>query len=172
MLLQLSIAIFVGSAQSSAPAAPPTPAQLAFGHLNRLTGTWSATSTKGWTEQVTFKTIAAESAVVETSLNAHPNETMTTVFHMDGTRLLLTHYCVAMSQPRLMATSFADGGRTVTFTFLDATNLPTHDHGHMDKVVYRFIDDDHMTSQWTWFAQGKEQWMEEVTATRARDAKR
>lgn len=145
---------------------PQTEAQTAFGYLKSLSGSWTATSTKGWTETMTFQTIAGDSAVVETSVGAHPNETMTTVFHLDGERLLLTHYCIAKNQPRLAATSFANGGRTVTFTFLDATNLPTHDHGHMDKVVYNFTDADHFTTQWTWFENGREQWMEEVTAVR------
>jgi len=148
------------------PATGPTPAQAAFARLKALSGTWQATSTKGWTEAMTYQTIAAESAVVETSIGAHPDETMTTVFHMDGDRLLLTHYCVAKNQPRLVATGFSDAGRTVTFAFLDATNLPSHDTGHMDKVVYKFADDDHFTTQWTWFEHGREQWMEEVAAVR------
>lgn len=171
MMTTLWLSLALLTAQPAA-AATLTPAQAAFERLKKLDGHWSATSTKGWTETMTFRTMAAESAVVETSLNAHPDEAMTTVFHMDGDRLLLTHYCVAKNQPRLMATEFADGGRTVTFTFLDATNLPTRDHGHMDKVVYTFADDDHFTSRWTWFENGKERWMEEVTATRERVAAR
>ena len=53
-------------------------------------GTWEGRSTKGWKESVSFKTIAGGSAVVETSFDAHPNETMLTVFHLDGEDLTLT----------------------------------------------------------------------------------
>ncbi|HKY04889.1 MAG TPA: hypothetical protein VJQ56_08365, partial [Blastocatellia bacterium] len=102
------------------------------------------------------------SAVVGTSFDAHPNETMMTMFYLDGDRLLLTHYCVARNQPRLAATSFADGGRTITFTFLDSTNLKSRNQGHMDKAIFRFIDENHITSQWTWYQDGKESWMEEI----------
>jgi len=145
-----------------------TPARAAFERFMKMEGAWTATSTKGWTEELRFQLIAGGSTVVETSRDAHPDETMATVFHVDGERLMLTHYCVAKNQPRLVATTFADEGRTVTFTFLDATNLASRDHGHMDKVVYKFVNDDLVTSQWTWFERGKERWMEEVTAVRKR----
>lgn len=89
-----------------------------------------------------------------------------TMFHLDGDRLMLTHYCVAKNQPRLLATSYSEDGNTITFTFLDGTNLPTRDRGHMDKAIFRFIDDNHVTSQWTWNENGKESWMEEIRLER------
>jgi hypothetical protein len=143
-----------------------TPARVAFERFKRLAGDWRGRSTKGWEEAVSFKTIAGGSVVVSTSFDAHPNETMMTMFHMDGERLMLTHYCVARNQPRLVATSFSDDGKTVTFTFLDGANLPTRDRGHMDKAVFRFLDDDRVTSRWTWFQDGKESWMEEIALER------
>ena len=88
------------------------------------------------------------------------------MYHMDGDRLLLTHYCEAGNQPRLVASSIEDGARTVTFTFLDATNLPSRDHGHMDKAILRFLDDDHFSSRWTWYQDGEETWMEEIVYER------
>ena len=143
---------------------PPTsaPAVAAFEQFKKLEGKWRGRSTKGWEEVLTFKTIAGGSVVVGTSFDAHPNETMMTMYHLDGQRLMLTHFCVAKNQPRLVATSFADGGKTVTFTFLDGGNLPSRDRGHMDKAIFRFIDDNHTTSQWTWYQDGKEKWMEEI----------
>jgi hypothetical protein len=111
---------------------------------------------------INFKTVAGGSVVVETSFDAHPNETMMTMYHVDGDRLLLTHYCIAKNQPRLLATSFSDDGKSITFTFLDGTNLISRNRGHMDKVVYRFIDDNHITSRWTWYQDGEEKWLEEI----------
>jgi hypothetical protein len=146
--------------------AEPSPAQAAFGRLKILDGSWTAVSTKGWSEELQLKVIAGGSAVLETSVGAHPNETMATVYYMDGARLLLTHYCVAKNQPRLQATVFEREGQDVTFTFLDATNLPSRDHGHMDKVVLHFTDENHFSSRWTWFENGHEQWLEVIEATR------
>ena len=144
----------------------PGTATEAFNRFKKLAGKWQGRSTKGWQETVFFHTIAGESAVVEDSLDAHPNERMMTMFHLEGDRLMLTHYCVAKNQPRLVATSFADDGKTVTFTFLDGGNIPTRDRGHMDKAVFRFVDDNHVSSQWTWYQNGKESWMEEINLER------
>jgi len=85
---------------------------------------------------------------------------------MDGDRLLLTHYCEARNQPRLVLSRVEDDGRTAVFSFLDGTNMASRDSGHMDKVVIRFQDDDHYTSQWTWYQGGEERWLEEITHTR------
>jgi len=164
-LMQLEAALLTaangtnGNANSSAAL---TPAQNGFELFKKLDGRWIGRSTKGWTEDITFRTIAKGSVVVENSFDAHPNETMMTMFHLDGSRLLLTHYCVAGSQPRLAATAFDDNGRTITFTFLDATNLASRDKGHMDKAVFRFKDENSFSSQWTWYQEGKESWMEEI----------
>ena len=163
--LVAAIVLAVVSSATPAAAGPP-PSAAAYERFKALEGSWHGTSTKGWTDQVTFKTIAAGSAVIETSFDAHPGETMVTVFVLDGDRLLLTHYCVAKNQPRLIATAIDDGGRSVTFTFLDGTNLPSRDRGHMDKATFHFDDDDHFTTRWTWFQDGKESWMEEIRMTR------
>src|SRR5262245_54196002 len=156
---------------ASVTSAPPPPdaasaSRAAFDRFKALEGTWDGASSKGWTDESTFKTMAAGSAVVQTSFGAHPGETMLTVFVLDGDRLLLTHYCVAKNQPRLVATTIEDAGRAVTFTFLDATGLASRDRGHMDKATFRFLDDDHFVTRWTWHQDGKESWMEEIRMTR------
>jgi hypothetical protein len=143
-----------------------TPARSAFERFKKLAGSWKGRSTKGWEEIISYRTIAQGTVVVGTSFDAHPNETMMTMIHMDGERLMLTHYCVAKNQPRLVATSYADDGKTITFTFLDGTNMPSRDRGHMDKVVFRFIDDNHVAARWTWYQDGKESWMEEISLER------
>ena len=147
---------------------PSTPekARVAFDRFKGLAGTWEGHSTKGWTETLRYQVIAAGSVVLETSFEAHPGEQMATAFHMDGDRLMLTHYCVAKNQPRLAATSFGDDGRIVVFTFVDGGNIPTRDRGHMDKAIFRFEGPDRMTSRWTWYQDGKEKWMEEIVQTR------
>ena len=161
-VLQVDAAMLTATNGSAKTANVPEPAKAGFEFFKKLEGKWIGRSTKGWEESITFKTIAKGSVVVENSFDAHPNETMMTMFYLDGQRLLLTHYCVAGSQPRLEATSFDNNGRTITFTFLDATNLASRDKGHMDKAMFRFADDDHFSSNWTWYQDGKESWMEEI----------
>ena len=145
-------------------------ARAAFARLKGLAGTWRGESSKGWVEDLHFRVIAGGSAVLETSFDAHPGETMATLFHLDGQRLLLTHYCVAGNQPRLVATGFAEGGRVITFSYLDGTNLASRDAGHMDALVLRFVDDGHLSARWTWYQDGRERWLEEIALTRAQPA--
>src|SRR4051812_39060633 len=156
---------------SAPPLAKPDQATLAaFEQFKQLDGAWEGKSTKGWTEKANYRTMAKGSCVLETSMEAHPNETMATVYHLDGPHLMLTHYCMAQNQPRMRATEVSADGKTVTFTFLDGTNMATRDQGHMDKVLFKFIDNDHFTSKWTWYEKGQERWMEEIVYTRVKEA--
>lgn len=157
---------FAGEVTTSV--SPPTPeaSRAMFERFKALAGTWEGRSTRGWEETLRYEVIAGGSTVLETSVDAHPGEAMATAFHMDGDRLMLTHYCMARNQPRLEATGFADGGRTVVFTFKDGANIPTRDRGHMDKAMFTFESPGRVTSRWTWYENGKEKWFEEIVQTR------
>lgn len=133
-----------------------------------LVGDWEGKSTKGWTEKISYRAIAGGSVLMEVSYGAHEGEWMATMYHMDGDRLMLTHYCVAKNQPRLVATEVSEDLVQLTFTFLDGTNLPSRDKGHMDKVVMKLTDKDHFSSRWTWYQDGKENWMEDIEHRRAK----
>jgi len=174
MLLRIALTSCLGilnlSMTPPQPSTTTSPPRATFERMKRMEGVWMGRSTRGWAEEIRLRVIAGGSAILQTSFDAHPGESMATLFHLDGDRLMLTHYCIAKNQPRLVATAFDDGGKTVTFTFLDATNLPSRDRGHMDRVVYRFLDDDQYTSQWSWYQDGEERWLEVITATRQRDA--
>jgi hypothetical protein len=154
------------------PATPSSTsrAAAAFEKLKALEGDWDSYSTKGWSGDMSLRVIARGSAIVATSHfeEAHPGETMLSVFHLDGDRLLLTHYCVARNQPRLEATEIGPDLATIRFTFRDATNLSSRDAGHMDKAVYRIEGLDRFASRWTWYQKGKESWMEEIRYERHR----
>jgi hypothetical protein len=81
---------------------------------------------------------------------------MISMFNLDGpNRLLLTHYCTMGNQPRMQA-SVSPDGKTITFTYVDATNLATPDAGHMQTMVLTLVDDNHHTEEWTFVDHGKE----------------
>jgi hypothetical protein len=88
-------------------------------------------------------------------IQGHGSEHMISMIHMDGpNRLMLTHYCGAGNQPRMNATTSADG-KTITFEFFDGTNIG--ESGHMQRVVFTMVDANHHTEDWTFNAgQGKE----------------
>ena len=159
--------IVVGAEGAELRSGPPDiPVMAVFERLKALAGTWQGRSTKGWTDRVTIQVIAAGSAVLFDSFDAHPNERMLTLVHPDGGRLLLTHYCVAGNQPRLVLSHVEEDGQLLRFAFLDGANLPTRDKGHMDSLVLRLVDADRFTERWTWYQDGNESWMEEIEMQR------
>jgi hypothetical protein len=86
----------------------------------------------------------------------HSHEKMISMFYMDGpNRLMLTHYCNDGTQPRMTASASPDG-KTITFDFLDATNLATPDAGHYQRIVFTMLDANHHTEDWTFNDHGKD----------------
>jgi hypothetical protein len=132
-----------------------TAAQKSFDQLKTLSGSWEGKKADGKTIQVSFRDTAAGSALMS-EIHGHGPENMISMIHLDGpNRLLLTHYCGAGNQPRMAATTSADG-KTITFDFFDGTNLAP-DAGHMQRVVIAIIDANHHTEDWTFAAgPGKE----------------
>ncbi len=141
-----------------------------FERIKSLEGQWRGKSTKGWEDTVSVRVIVGGSVVMFTSFDAHPGETMATMVHLDGDRLLLTHYCMAKNQPRLVATSYDAAAGQAVFEYLDGTGLPSRDKGHMDKVVMNFAGGDHYRSRWTWYQNGTERWMEDIEYNRIKAA--
>lgn len=133
-----------------------TTAQKSFDQLKSLTGSWEGKSAQGKPLNVSFRDTAGGSALMS-EIHGTGHENMITMFHLDGPdHLLMTHYCGAGNQPRMTATASPDG-KTITFDFLDATNLATPDAGHMQRVVITIIDPNHHTEDWTFAAgPGKE----------------
>jgi hypothetical protein len=176
-LLRLVVAILVVSGPGFAAARSETagaPSEAAWERLKGLAGQWTGQSTKGWEETLSWRLIAGGSVLLETSQFVDDPEgknAMATAISRDGARILLTHYCEAGNQPRLVATGFQDSGNTILFTFMDGGNLPNRDRGHMDKLELRFEDADHFSSRWTWYENGREKWLEDIRYERARPLK-
>jgi hypothetical protein len=92
---------------------------------------------------------------------------MVTLYHLDGDRLLLTHYCMAKNQPRMRLASFDPLRGELRFEFLDATNLPTPAAGHMHRARYTVEGPDRFTTAWDFVEKGKTTFNEVFTFTRA-----
>jgi hypothetical protein len=77
------------------------------------------------------------------------------MFHMDNDRVMATHYCMAGNQPRMVASGSPDG-KTITFNFVDGTNIASPKAGHMNHLVITIADADHHTEDWTFVKDGVE----------------
>jgi hypothetical protein len=137
----------------------------AFARLKTLAGEWQADTSMG-KAHVTYEVIAGGASLVERE-SAEKMPAMLTVYHLDGDRLMLTHYCMAGNQPRMQARSFDSKTGELRFQFLDATNLASG-AGHMHNATIRVVDNDHLTSEWEFFEGGQRTKTESFQYTRVR----
>ena len=137
------------------PTQAQSKAQAGFDRLKTLVGEWEGIAGKGETAAVSYRLVSNGSALEET-LRVGKDETMITMYHLDGDRLMVTHYCAAGNQPRMVATPDPGNPNVIAFNFLDATNLSSPDAGHMRSLVVTLVDKDHFTQRWTWREKGKE----------------
>ncbi len=142
-------------------------AKAALDAFKSLEGTWTSSSKDGEARKAVYEIVAGGSAVQETfTMSKENNMEMITLYHLDGNQLMLTHYCIAQNQPRMRAVSISDDAKEINFDFLDATNLPDLQKGHMYKAEFRFIDNNHFISKWTFREKGADKMVEEETFTR------
>jgi hypothetical protein len=137
---------------SSIAAAAQSDSAKAFDRMKLLAGTWVGKNSEGHAVSDRFQITSAGGSLMS-ELSA--DEPMTSMFYMDGDRLMMTHFCPSKNQPRMKATISPDGA-TITFDFLDATNLATPETGHMHRAVYVLTGPDSLAEEWTWRQNGKE----------------
>ncbi len=136
-----------------APSWAQSDAQKALDRFKSMAGTWTGKGAQGQASEVTYQLMAGGTTVMADIKMG--DEAMISMFYVDGDRLLMTHFCPSNNQPRMKATISPDA-KTVTFDFVDATNLASPQAGHMHRVVYVFTDSDHYSEDWTWKHEGKD----------------
>ena len=159
--LLLTTAVFAGNSASA-----NNDGAAAYAKLKTLAGEWEGTTTQGKV-RLTYEVISGGNAIVEREISEKMPE-MLTVYHLDGYRLLLTHYCAAGNQPRMEARAFDAQSGEVRFQFVDATNLASANAGHMHNVTLHLVDNNHLSSQWQFFENGQPKFTETAQYTRVR----
>lgn len=143
-----SSALLLAGALLAAPAlaaeAPPNPA---WERMKSLVGEWEGTA-EGRPAKVRYNLVSSGTALAE-SLSTPEGGDMLTIYHPDGSRLLMTHYCSENNQPRMRAAGLSPDGKKIEFSFVDVTNVSGPDAPHMAGLVLLFPDPDHLTQQWT-----------------------
>ncbi len=99
-----------------------------------------------------YRTIANGTVAVETAFPGEPHE-MITVFHLNGAKLVMTHYCAAGNQPYMVAEH--PSGDRVHFRFERASDLNDPKAPHMRDASYHFIDRDRVDSTWSYWEGGE-----------------
>jgi hypothetical protein len=161
LLLAVLLTIPAVQAQSTPPAAPlvgekapppPTDAQRAFELMKALAGNWEGKMPDGQTPHGVIRATSRGTALLFELKTATDNPI--TMIHLDGDRIMLTHYCDAGNQPRMVGKLSADG-KTVAFDFLDATNLQNSFQGHMHAMSFTPVDANHFTWDVVFHFEGK-----------------
>src|SRR4051794_21783575 len=124
---------------------PAAKAHAGLEKMKKLAGTWVEADKDGKpTDKVVsvIKVTAGGSAVTETLFPGQPME-MVSIYHLDGSDLLMTHYCALGNQPRMKADPKSPANQ-IRFKFAGGTNLDPAKDMHMHEGTLTFIDADHI----------------------------
>jgi hypothetical protein len=147
------------SPSHESPAPPAATDAKAFELLKTLAGSWAGQVTttptyppvEGTFAQFSLRVTSRGNALVhEMSVSGLPDHPLT-MFYLDGSRLTLTHYCDAGNRPRMVGKMSPDG-KTLEFDFVDLSG--GNERGHMHRVVFTSIDENHHTEDWTYMMPG------------------
>ena len=165
-LIMANVLLAALTLQAGGPKVERSNDAAAFARLKTLVGEWEADTRMG-KAHLSYELMAGGTALVEKE-SAEKMPAMLTVYHLDGQRLLLTHYCMAGNQPRMQARGFNAETGELEFQFLDATNLAGPGAGHMHSAKFRFVDNDHLATQWEFYENGQPKMTETAQDTRVR----
>ena len=112
-----------------------------FEQMLKLEGEWEGSYE--WTDgrsgggamRVRYTVTGAGSALIEDLINEEGVATMTTVYHLSGEDLRMTHYCAAGNQPRMKLNAKKSTAQELVFDFDGGTNLNPRRDTHMHSMV-------------------------------------
>ena len=152
----VAVLAFAAIALPQAKNAPQQSGAAAFDKLKSLVGEWQGTMEEGGQQMpasATFRLVSGGSALMQVLGGGTPYE-MVTMFHMDNSDVLATHYCAARNQPRFLLVPSSEPN-VVTFDYKDATNLDSPSAHHMVGIKITFLDAGHHYEDWASLEKGK-----------------
>jgi hypothetical protein len=100
-----------------------------------------------------YQLTAGGSAVLETIFPGQDME-MVSLYYKDGNQLLMTHYCCLGNQPKFRA-RIGDSKDELVFDFAGGGKLDPSKDAHIHNGRVRFVDADHIHSEWEMYVDGK-----------------
>ena len=140
-------------------------AEQAFERLKALAGTWEGSASGEGAEaeaeaEVTdvvvheFEVTASGHVLME-RMGPRTEYEMVNMYHLDGSDLVLTHYCSAGNQPKMKFNADGSTPQRLVFDFDGGTNLETTP-SHIHSAEIRLDGKDRIDSTWKSHAAGEE----------------
>ncbi|MHB8797143.1 MAG: hypothetical protein ACYDBY_01650 [Thermoanaerobaculia bacterium] len=139
----------------SPASAPAGSGAAALERLKALAGDWIEIEPKMGAKgavAVMYRVTGAGSAVVSTLAPGTPHE-MVSVWHRDGSDLVMTHYCAAQNQPRFRTKTVP--ANVVAMEFDGGTNLDPAKDVHIHAVKVELLGPDEIRETWIGWKGGK-----------------
>ena len=149
VLSGIVVVALMGMAQATSPAVQ------GFEKLKALEGEWidvdGVFGQKGKIA-VTYKVTGGGHTVVETFPLGTPQE-MVTVYHLEGGKVVLTHFCSGNNQPRMASSGLQ--GNLLAFDFAGGANIEPNTTSHMHSATIEFLSSDEIKATWQNWRAGK-----------------
>jgi hypothetical protein len=129
------------------------------------TAEWTGARSGAYPMKASYYVTGNGSALVE-NLITEGSPVMTSVYHLDGADLRMTHFCGAQNQPRLKANQVDLASGVINFGFVDITNLRSPDAPHVHGMEMRLIDPNHIVVTFL-FQSGNNQSRERIDLKRS-----
>ena len=153
----IAVAAAVLLLPAAAQASEDMTAEKAFERLKALAGTWEG-SASGEGAEAEAEADATDKVVHEFEVTASGHVLMermgpdtayemVNMYHLDGSDLVLTHYCSSGNQPRMKFNAAASVPNRLVFDFAGGTNLETTP-SHIHSAEIRLDGRDRLDSAW------------------------
>ncbi len=153
----IAVAAAVLLLPAAAPASDELTAEKAFERLKALAGTWegsasgegdAAAAEADATGKVVHEfEVTASGHVLMERMGPNTDYEMVNMYHLDGSDLVLTHYCSSGNQPRMKFNAAASVPNRLVFDFDGGTNLDTTP-SHIHSAEIRLDGKDSLDSAW------------------------
>ena len=136
--------------------------------MKKMSKTWTGVMEMGEEKMdftVSYQVIAGGSAILEKSFPGTPKE-MVSLYHEDGGKVVMTHYCAFGNQPEMKLIESTD--KMFKFDFTGGTNIDPDKSMYMSSVVFTLTGENEMTQAWGMMTEGKEQSKNVLALTRTK----
>jgi hypothetical protein len=155
-MLRLTFALITTICFGGLALSAQQPAASAFDRLKAMEGEWidaSGAFGKKGAVVATYRVTGAGNTLIETFPVGTPHE-MTTVYHRDGSNVVLTHYCSGGTQPRMRAKVIH--GNVLEFAYDGGANIDVAKTSHMHNMRWEFVSNDEVKATWHNWSNGKD----------------